>query len=78
MRTTLDLQDALFREAKARAAERGQSLTSLIEEAVSQYLTKPVPRRTAFKLKLVTADAGLPPGLDVADRDALETFLSES
>ena len=77
MRTTLDLEETLFREAKARAAERGQSLTSLIEEAVTQYLAKPKPRRTAFKLQLVTVAAGLPAGLDVADRDALETFLSE-
>ena len=77
MRTTLDLQDALFREAKARAAERGQSLTSLVEEAVSQYLARPAPTRSAFKWKLVTSPGGLPSGLDVADRDALEGFLSD-
>ena len=34
MRTTLDLNDTLVRRAKALAAERGTSLTQLIEEAL--------------------------------------------
>ena len=39
MRTTLEIPDALFRRAKARAAERGQTLKELVTEALQEKLT---------------------------------------
>jgi NAD(P)-dependent dehydrogenase (short-subunit alcohol dehydrogenase family) len=39
MRTTLDLDGAVLRAAKKRAAEEGKSLTHLIEEALREFLT---------------------------------------
>jgi hypothetical protein len=41
MKTTVDLPDALFRRAKATAAERGMSLKSFITRAVEQSLAAP-------------------------------------
>ena len=41
MKTTVDLPDALFRRAKATAAERGMSLKSFISRAVEQSLAAP-------------------------------------
>ncbi len=38
MRTTLDLEDTLIREAKAYAAREGKSLTRIIEEALAARL----------------------------------------
>ena len=38
MKTTLDLPDRLFREAKATAAERGQSLKDFVTEALRDKL----------------------------------------
>lgn len=38
MKTTLEIPDALFRKAKARAAERGQSLKALVTEALQEKL----------------------------------------
>jgi hypothetical protein len=38
MKTTLEIPDPLFRKAKARAAERGQSLKAWITEAVQEKL----------------------------------------
>jgi len=40
MRTTLELPDDLFRETKARAALRGQSLKSFVTEALTSYLAE--------------------------------------
>jgi len=38
MRTTIDLPDALYRQAKAEAALRGRKLRDLIEESLRQVL----------------------------------------
>ena len=38
MKTTVEIPDALFRKAKARAAERGQSLKALVTEALQEKL----------------------------------------
>ena len=38
MKTTLEIPDALFRKAKATAAERGQSLKQFVAEALQEKL----------------------------------------
>ncbi len=38
MRTTLDIPDPLFREAKATAARRGESLKQLVNAALEAHL----------------------------------------
>ncbi len=38
VKTTLEIPDALFRKAKARAAERGQALKTLVTEAIQEKL----------------------------------------
>jgi hypothetical protein len=42
MKTTLEIPDALFRRAKSKAAERGQSLKQLVTEALEEKLAGPV------------------------------------
>lgn len=43
MRTTIELPDALLREAKATAALRGVSLKTFFTEAVNRLLHEPGP-----------------------------------
>ena len=38
MKTTLEIPDALFRKAKSKAAERGQTLKQLVTEALQEKL----------------------------------------
>jgi hypothetical protein len=38
VKTTIEIPDSLFRKAKARAAERGQSLKQLVAEALQERL----------------------------------------
>ena len=38
MKTTLEIPDPLFRRAKSRAAERGQTLNELVTEALQEKL----------------------------------------
>lgn len=47
MKTTIELPDDLFREAKATAARRGTALKELVREALEEKLAReaqPIPR----------------------------------
>ena len=63
MRTTLRLDDELYRRAKAAAAEQGVSLTQLVEEAILEWLNRAasVVRRRRVRLPVSTATGGLAP-----------------
>jgi hypothetical protein len=52
MKTTLEIPDAIFRRAKAKAAEQGVPLRQLVSEAVAEKLeiTSPAPEMTLRKL----------------------------
>jgi len=60
MKTTIEIPDPLFRKAKSRAAERGQTLKQLVTEALREKLaiesgrvstTEPVWMRGFGKLR---------------------------
>lgn len=46
MKTTLEVPDAVFRKAKATAAERGTSLQAFVTEALREKLAGRATRRT--------------------------------
>jgi hypothetical protein len=80
MKTTVELPDDLFVAAKKRAVERRTTLRDLIERGLRRELSEPPtsgrprrPRRIAW----VTVDGGLPPGIDVANREELYGWLRE-
>ena len=64
MRTTLRLDDELYRQAKARAATLGMSLTKFLEEAVRERLHAPMPtpHRRRIRLPVSSATGGLAAG----------------
>lgn len=47
MKTTLEIPDPLFRKAKSKAAERGQSLKQLVTEALQEKLAADSGRQPA-------------------------------
>ncbi len=53
MKTTLDIPDAVFRRAKARAAEQKVPLRQFVSEAVVEKLEGKSPTRDRMKTKLV-------------------------
>ena len=71
MKTTLNFDDRLIREAKARAAQDGETLTRLIERALQDYL-RPVrgPVRD-FRARLLTKRGSALAGVDLDDRGLL-------
>ena len=71
MKTTLHVDDRLIREAKARAARDGETLTRLIERALRDYL------RTArdFRTELLTKRGPAVAGVDLDDRGLLYEMM---
>lgn len=76
MKTTLNLDDHLVREAKKRAAEEGTTLTHVVEEALRGALNpRPLAAPYVFDPDVVRGDRPL--AVDVADRDALYDFMDD-
>ncbi|MGH8453965.1 MAG: DUF6364 family protein [Nevskiales bacterium] len=66
MKTTLDIDDRLLREAKAMAARERKSLTRLIEEGLSLRL-RPSQGRAAkpkIDLPIFRGGGGMAPGIN--------------
>lgn len=74
MRTTLELPDALWREAKQRAAKQGITLTTLVDDALRTYLRLPngAGRR---RFRWTVEHGTLLPGVDVDSRQKLYELL---
>jgi hypothetical protein len=72
MRTTIRLDEHLLTEAKRYAAESGQTLTAVIEDALRASLARRdlSPSRTPVRLKTVGRN-GLQSGMDLDDSSAL-------
>ena len=79
MKTTIDLPDELLVAAKKKAAETKSTLREIFERGLRRELSSrrgrgrgAGPRRA---IHWVTAKGGLPPGLDVADRQQMHEWL---
>ena len=73
-KTTLILPDLLMRELKRRGAERGQTLSAVVEETLQRGLAEPA--RTGDLPPLPTHRMGRP-RVDVADRDQLYRVMEK-
>lgn len=79
MKTTLDLDDALLKEAKRRAATAGTSLKTYVEDALrARFLPRPAVGEKPFRLKVPMVEGTAPPAVDVMDRKALYQVLDET
>ncbi len=70
MKTTLNLNDAVLRRSKDRAARNGITLTRFVEEALAAKLAAS-EQKTPFRLILKTVRGSRPPNVDISDRNAL-------
>jgi len=76
MRTTVRINDDLLERAKKRAADEGQTLTSLVEEGLSIVLASSKPsRRKPVELPVSKASGGVLPGVDLNRSEALEEVM---
>jgi hypothetical protein len=76
MKTTVEIPDELFRAWKKKAVERGTTLKEMWELALRWYLQAPHQKpRSKRKIRWVTVKGGLPPGLDVSNRERMYDWI---
>lgn len=61
MKTTIELNDALFAQAKAEAKKRGTTMRAIFEQALRQFCEQPKPKRFVLRELPFNGD-GLQPG----------------
>ena len=77
MRTTLVIDDALFRKLKRRAAEEKRTLSDVTQEALRRGLTALAPPKRRKRVRLPSFALGAP-RVDLADRNQLFDVLERS
>jgi plasmid stability protein len=78
MRTTIRIDDELYREVKQRAARSGRTIAAVLEDAVRRGLA-PAARRPAGRYVIrPTGSGGLRPGLDLSSNAAVAEATDES
>ena len=77
MRTTIRIDDELYRELKAQAARSGRTVASVLEDAVRRGL-KPSggPARRRYSVRPM-GGGGLHPGVDLSSNAALAEMMDE-
>lgn len=77
MRTTIRIDDALYREVKARAARSGRTVAAVLEDAVRRGL-RPSDQRTEGRFKVrPSGRGGLRPGVDLSSNAAVAEAMDE-
>jgi hypothetical protein len=80
MRTTLNLDDDLLRDAKRFAAERGTTLTAVMEDALRIHVRrveKPKPRRRVRLPTFGVPGESFPPGVDLDSNAAMLELMED-
>jgi Arc/MetJ family transcription regulator len=76
MKTTIDLPDDLLVAAKQRAASERTTLRAMVERGLRAQLGAPGrSRRKPRAVRWVTVAGGLPPEVDLTDREAMSAWL---
>lgn len=76
MRTTITIDDDLYRRLKAEAALSGQTVGQLIEQGAREVL-RPRPRHVDLAELPVFGGSGVLPGVDLSDAAGLRTAMDE-
>ena len=73
-RTTLMLDEGLFRQLKKEAVSRGQTLKELVNTLLRRALGT-APTRKAYRLNWKTCRGQLQPGVRLDDRESLHDLM---
>ena len=73
----MELPDELLIQAKQRAAEQRRPLRALVEEGLRLVLQSPSSKPRKKQVRLITVKGGLPPDLDLSNREAMQEWLDK-
>ena len=78
MRTTISIDDDVFRSAKQRAAAEGRTLGELVTEVLRERIARR-PRRGRARYEPVTfGRGGTLPGVDLTNNAAVRDLMDET
>jgi hypothetical protein len=79
MRTTVNIDDALLREAKSLAMQSGRPLGAIVDDALRVFVNRMAETRQAKSaLQLPTVrGGGLQPGVDLDNKELIAEILGE-
>jgi glycerate kinase len=78
MRTTIRIDDDLYRDVKAQAARSGRTVAAVLEDAVRRGLTPSTQRREKPYAVQPIGTGGLRPGVDLSSNAAVAEAMDES
>jgi hypothetical protein len=76
VRTTISIDEDLYRRAKAHAARSGRTVSELIEDAVRTSL-RARPRDSQIAPLPTFGGSGVMPGVDLRDKASLRDVMDE-
>ncbi|MGH3436173.1 MAG: ribbon-helix-helix domain-containing protein [Sciscionella sp.] len=77
MRTTIRIDDELYREVKSSAALSGRTVSAVLEDVVRRGLHPPQQREGGRYVVSPTGTGGVRPGIDLASNTAVSEALDE-
>ena len=77
MRTTVRIDDGLYREVKARAARSGRTVGELIEDALRASLHAAPAAGTPLRPLPVFGGSGVMPGVDLTSNASIRGAMEE-
>ena len=77
MKTTLNLDDQVLKNAKEQAARDGVTLTAFVEQALRARLLQ-VTEKVTYRFRPKVVQGKRPPNVDIAERDALYEVIDNS
>jgi len=77
MRTTLEINDDLFRRAKRRAADESASFRTVVEDALRLYLARKA-KAPGYRWRWRTESGTIQPGVQLDDRNALFELMDDA
>lgn len=75
MRTTVRIDDDLYREVKTKAAQSGRTVAAVLEDAVRRGLAPAAPQPASRYQVHPTGAGGLLPGVDLASNSGVAEVL---
>ncbi len=77
MRTTVTIDDDLYREIRERAARSGRTVGAVLEDAVRLGLRPKEPSKRGRYVVRPSGSGGLVPGIDLSSNSSVQDALDE-
>ncbi|CAM3383195.1 antitoxin [Mycobacterium intermedium] len=77
MRTTIRIDDELYREVKVQAARSGRTVAAVLEDAVRRGLNQSQQHAGDRYTIRTTGNGGLRPGVDLSSNSAVAEAIDE-